>query len=133
MDAKRQPLGDSCLANTRITNIERVVLGASAQNLDGAVKLPVTSDQRINPASRSLGDQINGVLAERIAAISCFGVCLDLFLSAAADVAIAAMADIGHSIKAGHIQRLEEPDGMALTLGKDRDENVCPGRHLTAR
>ena len=74
MDAKCQPLGDGSFANTRIANIERVVLGAAAQHLNGAVKLPVATDQRINTASRCLGDQINRILAERIAAFSSFGV-----------------------------------------------------------
>ena len=49
-DALGQALGDRRLADAGIADIERVVLGAAAQDLDGAVDLGVAADQRIDLA-----------------------------------------------------------------------------------
>ena len=49
-DALGQALGDRRLADAGIADIERVVLGAAAQHLDGAVELGIAADQRIDLA-----------------------------------------------------------------------------------
>jgi hypothetical protein len=45
-DALGEPLGDRRLADAGIAHIERVVLRAAAQHLDGAVDLGLAADQR---------------------------------------------------------------------------------------
>ena len=49
-DLARQALGDRRLADAGLADIERVVLGAAAQDLDGALDLVLAADQRIDPA-----------------------------------------------------------------------------------
>ena len=49
-DAQGQALGDGGLADARVADIERVVLGAAAQDLDGALDLGLAADQRVDPA-----------------------------------------------------------------------------------
>jgi hypothetical protein len=51
-DATGQTFGNRGLAYTGITHQQRVVLGAAAQNLDGALNLMLTANQRINLARR---------------------------------------------------------------------------------
>jgi hypothetical protein len=53
-NAPRQALSDRCLADTRFTDIERVVLGAPAQYLDRAFDFGFAADQRIDPATLGL-------------------------------------------------------------------------------
>ena len=50
-DAPRQAFGDRGLADAGIADIERVVLGAPAQDLDGALDLGLAADQRIDLAA----------------------------------------------------------------------------------
>ncbi len=52
-DALGQALGDRRLADAGIADIERVVLGAAAEHLDGAVDLGLAADQRIDLARPS--------------------------------------------------------------------------------
>ena len=52
-DALGQALGDRRLADAGIADIERVVLGAAAEHLDGAVDLGLAADQRIDLARRA--------------------------------------------------------------------------------
>src|SRR6185369_12760234 len=44
-----------------------------------------------------------------------------------------AVADVGHRIESAHVLLLEEIDGIALALGKERDEDVRPGHLVAAR
>jgi hypothetical protein len=52
-DLARQALGDRGLADAGIADQQRVVLGAAAQDLDGALDLAVAADQRIDLAVRA--------------------------------------------------------------------------------
>ena len=53
-NAPRQALGDRRLADTRLADIERIVLGPPAQDLDRAFDLRLAADQRIDPATFGL-------------------------------------------------------------------------------
>ena len=53
-DALGEALGDRRLADAGIADIERVVLGAAAQHLDGAVDFGLATDQRIDLAGLAL-------------------------------------------------------------------------------
>ena len=65
-DAPRQPFGDGRLADPGIADIERVVLGAAAQHLDGPRDLGLAADQRVDPAGTRLGVEIDAVGVERV-------------------------------------------------------------------
>jgi hypothetical protein len=53
-NAPRQALGDCCFANTGLADIERIVLGPPAQDLNRPFNLRLASDQRIDPATFGL-------------------------------------------------------------------------------
>ena len=53
VDAQRQALGDRRLADARLADVERVVLAAPAEHLDGALELALAADQRIDAALRA--------------------------------------------------------------------------------
>ena len=71
-DALRQPLDDGRLADARLADQHRVVLGAAREHLDDAADLFVAADDRIELAlTRELG-QVAAVFFERL--VGGFGV-----------------------------------------------------------
>ena len=65
-DALRQPLDDGGLAHARLADEHRVVLGAPAEDLDGAADFLVAADDRIEfAAARHLG-QVAAVFLQRL-------------------------------------------------------------------
>ena len=69
-DLARQAFGDRGLADAGIADIERVVLRAAAQDLDGAVDLRPAADQRIDLAVLRLLVEIDAI--GRRASSPCF-------------------------------------------------------------
>ena len=68
-DAQRQPFGDRGLADARLADQHRVVLGAPRQHLDGAADFLVAADDRVELARpRRLGE-VAGIFLERIIAL----------------------------------------------------------------
>ena len=130
MNTQRQTLGNGRLANTRVADIERVVLGPAAQYLHRPVNFAVAADQRINTAGSGLGDQVNRILAERIGALGALGFGGLAFLGRTAARILGAMANIGNGIKARHVQRLEEPDSMGFSFRENGDQHIGPGGDL---
>ena len=65
-DAARQPLGNGCLSDTRIADIERVVLGAPAEDLDCALDFRLPADQRVDLATLGLFVQVNAIGVESV-------------------------------------------------------------------
>ena len=65
LDPPGQPFGERRLAHARIADIERVVLGAPAQHLDGALDLRVAADERVDPPGIGLGVQVDAIGVER--------------------------------------------------------------------
>ncbi|CAM5247744.1 hypothetical protein SMICM304S_06341 [Streptomyces microflavus] len=61
-----------CLADTGVSDENRVVLGLPAQDLGDATDLGVPADDRVEPALLGLGDEIATVLLQRL--IGHFGV-----------------------------------------------------------
>src|ERR1700681_4808094 len=80
-DALRQALDDRGLADARLANQHRVVLGAPLQHLDGAADLIVAADHRVELAGSRACGEIDGVLLERLAAF--LGVCIGYLLATA--------------------------------------------------
>ena len=65
-DAQRQPLGDGRLADTRLADQHRVVLGAPAEDLDDAADLLVAADDRVEFALARQFGQIAPVFGQRL-------------------------------------------------------------------
>ena len=68
-DAQRETLDDRGLADARLTDQHRVVLGATLQHLDGAADLIVTTDDRVELAVGGALREIDRVLLERLTAL----------------------------------------------------------------
>ena len=68
-DLARQALGDRRLADAGLADIERVVLGAAAQDLDGALDLMLAADQRIDATLTGLLVEIDTVGGQRLVAL----------------------------------------------------------------
>ena len=145
-DLARQAFGDGRLAHARIAHVERVVLGTAAQDLDRAVNLGTTADQRIDLAQQSLVVEVDAELVERgillVAALrlGLFLLLGGLFLArlgrAGIDLAAAladAVADIADGIQAAHVLLLEEIDGIGIAFGEQRDQHVGPRDGVLAR
>ncbi len=65
-DATRQSLGDRRLADTGVADIERVVLGPPAQDLDRTLDFGFTANQRIDLAALGLFVEVDAVGIERV-------------------------------------------------------------------
>ena len=65
-DALGEALGDRRLADAGIADIERVVLRAAAEHLDGAVDLGLAADQRIDLAGARLLVEVDAVGRQRV-------------------------------------------------------------------
>ncbi len=82
-DAQREALDDGGLADARLADQHRVVLGAPLQHLDGAADLVVAADHRIELAVGGALGQVDGVFLECLPALFRVRV---LHLLAAADL-----------------------------------------------
>ena len=80
-DALCKTLDDRGLADTRLADQHRVVLGAPLQHLDRATDLVVAADDRVELALLGALGQVDGVFLERLAAL--LGVRVVHFLAAA--------------------------------------------------
>ena len=138
-DAPRQPFGDRRLADAGIADIERVVLRAPAEDLDGALDLRLAANQRIDLAVARLLVEVDAVGVERFGAAlrrllgSGLGVgTLDAPRLRAAARLGDAVADVVDRVEPRHLLLLQEVDGVALALGEDRDQHVGAGDLLAA-
>ena len=141
LDAPRQALGERRLADARITDIERIVLGAAAEHLDGAFDLGVAADERVDPTGLGLGVQIDAKGIERR------GTLLDDILLAGVLVGAGDRAarlrlpgDLGDPVRdvvdrvvARHVLLLQEIDRVGFALGEDRHQDVGAGDLVAAR
>src|SRR5690606_14761055 len=146
-DALGQPFGDRRLADAGVADIERVVLGAAAQNLDRAVDLAFAADQRVDLAGARLGVQVDAIGGQRVLLLLAPFLALAALLGGAfllgsarrARLGVArplgdAVADVVDRVVAVHLLFLQEVGGVALALGENGDEHVgarnllAPGR-----
>ena len=117
-DALGQTLGDGRLADARLADQDRVVLGAAGQDLDDAADLLVAADDRIELARPSLGREVAAVLLEGL--VRGFRVRAGYALGS---------ADAGQSPQDRFPVRptaVEQGLGLAPALG-DRQEQVLGG------
>ena len=139
-DAPRQALGDGGLAHTGLAHIERVVLVAPAQDLDGPLDLGLAPDERIDVAVGRLLVEVHAIGVERLVAL------LDHLVRVHVDVGPAhgarlgfpghlgdAVGDVVDGVEPRHVVGLEEIHGMGFALGEQGDQHVGPGHLLAAR
>ena len=137
-DPLGQALGDRRLADTGIAHVERIVLGAPTQHLDGAVDFFGTADQRVDAAVAGLAVQVDAVGIEGLAALAHhllgLGVLICALYRAAFLVTLGlgdAVTDVVHRVEPRHLLFLQVVDGMALALREHGDQHVGAG-HLFA-
>ena len=121
-DPLGQALDDRRLADARLADQDRVVLGPAAEDLDDPADLRVAADHRVHLALAGQLDQVAAVLLERLVLV--LGVLIGHPL-AAAD-----LLERLEDVLLGHPERAEQVLGLALDLGQaeqqvlDRDELV---------
>ena len=138
-DAARQPLGDGGLADARVADIQRVVLGAPAQHLDGALDLGLASHQGVDGALGGLAVEVDAIGFEHLRAAA-VGRLAVLLVGAAGRRALFlagrlrdAVADVAHRVEARDLLLLEEIDGVGFALREDRHQHVRTGHLAAAR
>src|SRR5690606_31756483 len=119
-DPAREPLGDRRLADARVADIERVVLRPPAKNLDRALDLAFTPDQRVDLAVLRLLVEVDAVGVERVVAalltagflrpapVAVLVGTLHAPRLAAAGGLGDAVADVVDRVEAGHVLLLQE-------------------------
>ena len=141
-DAAGEALGDRGLADPGLADIERVVLRAPAEDLDGPVDLGLAPDQRVDLAGLGLLVEVDAIGVERVVAALLVALLAALaFLLGALDAAGLgaarrlgdAVRDVVDRVEAGHVLLLQEIDGVALALGEHRDQHIGAGHLLAAR
>ncbi len=141
-DAAREAFGDRRLADAGVADEQRIVLLAAAQHLDGATDLGLATDQRVDLALARLLVEVHAIGFERVALLLgvVAGLGIGVLVHAAHRLALGepcplgdTVADVVDRVVAGHVLLLQEIGGMALALGKDRDQHVRAGDFLTAR
>ena len=137
-DAQGQALGDRGLADAGVADEQRVVLGAPAQDLDGALDLQIAPDQDVDLALLGLVVEVGAVGRERFATLR--GAPFVRLLGAAHASLFAhpgplcdAVADVVDRIEAGHVLLLQEEYGMGLPLREQSHEDVGAGHFAAAR
>ena len=109
-DALREALDDRRLADARLADQHRVVLGLAREDLDHAPDLGVAPDHRVEPPAARLGDEVAPVLLERLVGR----------LGRGARDALAA-AHLGQRLEealARHAVLAEQPPGGGLLRGR---------------
>ena len=137
-DAPGQALGQRGLAHAGFADVERVVLAAPAQHLDGALDFVVAADQRVDLALAGQFVEVGGELLERVALG--FTALLALGLGFGRGLVLGAVADLGDAVgqvidhvQAGDFLLVEEIHRMRVLLAEDRHQHVGAGDLLLAR
>src|SRR5712691_7182663 len=139
-DAAGKPFGDRGLPDPGVADIERVVLGAPAEDLDRPLDLGLAPDQRVDLAAFRLFVEVDAIGVERIvaallalfAALLLFG-SLDAARLRAAGRLGDAVRDVVDRVEPRHVLLLQEIAGVALALGEHRDQHIGAGHLLAAR
>ena len=141
-DAPGQALGDRRLAHTGLAHQQRVVLAAAAQDLDHALDLVLTADQRIDLAFLGLRIEVDRELLERRSLLALVGGARFLAglgsrafgrLGAVRRVALAnAVRDEVHHVQACHALLVQVIDRMRILFAEDRNQHIGTGHFLLA-
>ena len=144
-DALGQALGDGGFADAGVTDVERVVLGAAAEDLDGALDFGLAADERVDLAGLGLLVEVDAVIAECVLALAPW---LLLAFHFAATFLVAGalhragggaarrlgdtVADEIHRVEPGHVLGLQEVDRVAFAFAEQGDEDVGAGDFVAA-
>ena len=143
-----QPFRNRGFAHARIADIKRIILGAAAKDLDGALDFLITANQRVNLALFGLLVQVHAVIRQRILATRRTAALFFAFLTwllIARAIALRcaglrtpgrlgnAMADEIHRIKARHVLQLQEIDRMGFAFRKQCHQHIGAGHFIAAR
>ena len=133
---RARPFGNGGLADAGFTDVQRIVLAAAAQDLDGALDLERAADQRIDLAVLGELVEVGGVLVERAAAIAVaigsFAARLFLRRLLFGDLREAVRDEIDH-VEARDLGAIQQVHRVALLLAEDRDEHVGDADFFLAR
>ena len=146
---RARPSAIAVLPTPGVADQQRIVLLATAQNLDRALHLRLAADQRIDPPLPRLAVEVDAISVERaflflgIAAVfRIFRVARFVLLVGAARqtgrIGMAGtlgdpVADVIHRVVTRHVLLLQEERGMRLALGEDGDKHVGAGHFFAAR
>ena len=135
-DAQGQTFGDRGLADARVAHEKGIVLGAPAQDLDGAFDLQIPADQDVDLSLFCLLVEIGAVGRQGFATLRSAPIVRFLGAAHASLFAHAralrdAVADVVDGIEAGHVLLLQEEYGMGLPLREQSYEDVGAG-HFAA-
>ena len=124
-DAQREPFDDRGLADARLADQHRIVLGAAGEHLDGAPDLLVAADHRIELAvARRLGE-VAGVFLERV--IGVFGG------SGIGGAALAQRFDRGIEVLRRDPGLGQDLAGLGILLDREREQQALDGDVGVAR
>ncbi len=136
-DHARQAFGDRGLADAGFTDVQRIVLATTAQDLDGALDLGLATDQRIDAPFHRLLVQIGRELLQRGAAIGLatlgFGARRRLFLvgTVLGDLR-QAVGDVIDDVQPGHVLHGQQVGRVRVLLAENRHQHVGRGHFLLA-
>ena len=123
-DAQRQALDDRGLADARLADQHRIVLGAARQHLDGAADFLVAADHRIELAvARRLG-QVAGVFLQRV--IGVLGRCR------IGGAALAQRLDRGVEVLRRDAGAGQDLAGVAVLVERERQQQPLDGDEAVA-
>ena len=137
-DAPCQALGNRGFAHASLTHQQRVVLAATAQDLDRALDLVVAPDQRVDLAVLGSLVQVLGVLLQRRRLLVALTTTLFAFCGAVSLgglwrlTLLDAVGDEIHHIEAGNALLVQVVHRVRVFLAKDGDEHVGAGDFLLA-
>ena len=128
-DHARQAFDQRGLADAGFADVQRVVLAATAQDLDRALDLHAPADQRIDPPFHRQLVQIGRELLERRAAVRlaalAFGAGRRLVLvrTVLGDLR-QAVRDVVDDVQARHVLHRQQVGRVRVLLAEDRDQHV---------
>jgi hypothetical protein len=142
VDLEREALGDRGLADAGVAHVERVVLAAAAEHVDGALDLVLAADERIDVALGGALVEVDGVRVERlarlaarlVAALPVLAVLLTVRLGLVAAVGDLrdAVRDVAQHVDPLDVLLLEQEHGVRIRLAEHRDQHVAPADLLLA-
>ena len=136
-DALGQAFRQRGLAHAGLAHVQRVVLAAAAEHLDGAFHFLGTAHQWIDLAGQRQVVEVAGELGQRIAlgfALAAFGLALAILRLRGLLVALArnAMRYVVDDIEPVHVLLVEEVHGVRILFAEHRDQHVGAGDFLLA-
>ena len=135
-DHARQPFGNGRFSYAGFAHVQRIVLAAPAQDLDGAFHLERAADQRIDLAVLGELVEIGGVFVERAAAVAvaigAFAARLFLRRLLFGDLREAVRDEIDH-VEARDLGAIQQMHRVALLFTEDGDEHVGDADFFLAR